>query len=151
RTPRPGTRGGHHAERVTRAGESGRDARRRPSSPAGPDTVAAGRPRRAPLVPRAAVEDSDESWQGGPMADRGAGVLSLPDDWPDHPDPLLALNRMGSFDWDLDTGVMQMDAQAREIFDMRPEEYDDRPGTLSDRVPPAEAQRLDAAVSQALK
>ncbi|MEU2385057.1 SpoIIE family protein phosphatase [Streptomyces sp. NPDC012461] len=85
------------------------------------------------------------------MADRGAGVLSLPDDWPDHPDPILALNRMGSFDWDLDTGVMQMDAQAREIFDMRPEEYDDRPGTLSDRVPPAEAQRLDAAVSQALK
>ncbi|MFJ3980726.1 SpoIIE family protein phosphatase [Streptomyces fungicidicus] len=85
------------------------------------------------------------------MADRGAHPLSLPDDWPDHPDPILALNRMGSFDWDLDAGVMQMDAQAHEIFDVRPDEYDDCPATLSVRIPPAEALRLDATVSQALK
>ncbi|MFE9774850.1 SpoIIE family protein phosphatase [Streptomyces sp. NPDC005931] len=85
------------------------------------------------------------------MADRGASALSLPDDWPDHPDPILALNRMGSFDWDLDSGVMQMDAQAREIFDVRPDEYDDRPETLAKRVPSGEALRLDAAVSHALK
>ncbi|MEU9352030.1 SpoIIE family protein phosphatase [Streptomyces griseoloalbus] len=85
------------------------------------------------------------------MADRGASPLSLPDDWPDHPDPILALNRMGSFDWDLDAGVMQMDAQAHEIFDVRPDEYDDRPETLESRVPPGEARRLDAVVSQALK
>ncbi|MFH8449243.1 SpoIIE family protein phosphatase [Streptomyces fungicidicus] len=85
------------------------------------------------------------------MADRGAHPLSLPDDWPDHPDPILALNRMGSFDWDLDAGVMQMDAQAHEIFDVRPDEYDDCPTTLSVRIPPAEALRLDATVSQALK
>ncbi|OSP39865.1 protein phosphatase, partial [Streptomyces sp. 13-12-16] len=85
------------------------------------------------------------------MADRGASPLSLPDDWPDHPDPILALNRMGSFDWDLDAGVMQMDAQAHEIFDMRPDEYDDHPETLGSRVPPGEARRLDTVVSQALK
>ncbi|MEQ8144825.1 SpoIIE family protein phosphatase [Streptomyces sp. OP7] len=85
------------------------------------------------------------------MADRGASPLSLPDDWPEHPDPILALNRMGSFDWDLDAGVMQMDAQAHEIFDVRPDEYDDRPETLGMRVPPGEARRLDSAVSQALK
>ncbi|MGC3000311.1 SpoIIE family protein phosphatase [Streptomyces sp. G35A] len=85
------------------------------------------------------------------MADRGASALSLPDDWPDHPDPILALNRMGSFDWDLDSGLMQMDAQAHEIFDLLPDEYDDRPETLGKRVPPGEARRLDAAVSQALK
>ncbi|MFC9162391.1 SpoIIE family protein phosphatase [Streptomyces fungicidicus] len=85
------------------------------------------------------------------MADRGAHPLSLPDDWPDHPDPILVLNRMGSFDWDLDAGVMQMDAQAHEIFDVRPDEYDDCPTTLSVRIPPAEALRLDATVSQALK
>ncbi|MGC0379170.1 SpoIIE family protein phosphatase [Streptomyces sp. SAI-229] len=85
------------------------------------------------------------------MADRGASPLSLPDDWPDHPDPILALNRMGSFDWDLDAGVMQMDAQAREIFDLRPDEYDDHPGALGGRVPPGEARRLDDVVSQALK
>jgi serine phosphatase RsbU (regulator of sigma subunit)/anti-sigma regulatory factor (Ser/Thr protein kinase) len=85
------------------------------------------------------------------MADRGASALSLPDDWPDHPEPILALNRMGSFDWDLDSGRMQMDAQAHEIFDMLPDEYDDRPETLGKRVPPGEARRLDAVVSQALK
>lgn len=84
------------------------------------------------------------------MADRGASPVSLPDDWPEHPDPILALNRMGSFDWDLDAGVMQMDAQAHEIFDVRPDEYDDRPETLAIRVPPGEARRLDAVVARAL-
>ncbi|MEG8280250.1 SpoIIE family protein phosphatase [Streptomyces sp. AHA2] len=86
------------------------------------------------------------------MADRGASAaLSLPDDWPAHPDPILALNRMGSFDWDLDTGSMQMDAQAHEVFDVRPDEYDGDPATLSSRVPPGEALRLDTVVSHALK
>ncbi|MEU1455226.1 SpoIIE family protein phosphatase [Streptomyces avermitilis] len=85
------------------------------------------------------------------MVDRGASALSLPDDWPAHPDPILALNRMGSFDWDLDTGLMHMDAQAHEIFDVRPDEYEGHPETLSHRVPDPEARRLDALVSRALK
>ena len=85
------------------------------------------------------------------MVDRGASALALPDDWPAHPDPILALNRMGSFDWDLDTGLMQMDAQAHEVFELRPEEYDGRPETLSLRVPGTEGIRLDTLVSQALK
>ncbi|MFD3823940.1 SpoIIE family protein phosphatase [Streptomyces sp. NPDC058625] len=84
------------------------------------------------------------------MADRGASALSLPDDWPDHPDPILALNRMGRFDWDLDTRVMLMDAQARDIFDLRPDESE-APDVLVTRIPPAETVRLDIAVSQALK
>lgn len=84
------------------------------------------------------------------MADRGASPLSLPDDWPDHPDPILVLNRMGSFDWDLDSGAMRMDAQAHEVFDVRPDEYDDRPETLAKRVPAEDARRLDTAVSQAM-
>jgi PAS domain S-box-containing protein len=85
------------------------------------------------------------------MADRGVSALSLPDDWPAHPDPILALNRMGSFDWDLDGGLMRMDVQAHEVFDLRPDEYDGRPETLSVRVPPMEARRLDTLISQALK
>ncbi|MER6123574.1 SpoIIE family protein phosphatase [Streptomyces sp. NPDC001795] len=85
------------------------------------------------------------------MADRGASALSLPDDWPAHPDPILALNRMGSFDWDLDTGLFHMDAQAHEVFDVRPGEFDDRPETLAIRVPPHESRRLDALVAQAIK
>ncbi|MFI7407602.1 SpoIIE family protein phosphatase [Streptomyces sp. NPDC049627] len=85
------------------------------------------------------------------MVDRGASALSLPDDWPAHPDPILALNHMGTFDWDLDSGLFHMDAQAHEVFDLRPEEYDGNPATLAIRVPPPEAYRLDGLVSQALK
>ncbi|MER5437389.1 SpoIIE family protein phosphatase [Streptomyces sp. NPDC002790] len=59
--------------------------------------------------------------------------------------------RMGSFEWDLDTGLMAMDSQAHEVFDILPEEYDDRPTTLGLRVPPSEGGRLDALVSRALK
>ncbi|MFF9060768.1 SpoIIE family protein phosphatase [Streptomyces sp. NPDC014882] len=85
------------------------------------------------------------------MADRGASALSLPEDWPAHPEPILALNRMGGFDWDLDTGLFAMDARAHEIFDLTPDEYDGRPESLSPRVPPAEALRLDALVARAIK
>ncbi|MFF4037535.1 SpoIIE family protein phosphatase [Streptomyces sp. NPDC001816] len=85
------------------------------------------------------------------MADRAASALSLPQDGPAHPDPILALNRMGSFDWDLDTGLFSMDAQAHEIFDLRPDEYDGHPETLSVRVPAAESHRLDLLVAQAIK
>ncbi|MGW5029429.1 PAS domain-containing protein, partial [Streptomyces albidoflavus] len=85
------------------------------------------------------------------MADRGANAHSLPDDWPADPDPILALNRIGSFDWDLDSGLMAMDGQALAVFDMRPDEYDDNPETLSVRIPEDEGRRLDETVSEALK
>ncbi|MFE9445502.1 SpoIIE family protein phosphatase [Streptomyces sp. NPDC006602] len=85
------------------------------------------------------------------MVDRGASALSLPGDWPAHPDPILALNRMGSFDWDLDSGLFTMDAQAHEVFDLRPDEFDGHPTSLGIRVPRAEGHRLDALVSQAMK
>ncbi|MFE7357332.1 SpoIIE family protein phosphatase [Streptomyces sp. NPDC057543] len=85
------------------------------------------------------------------MDDRVAGALSLPDDWPAHPDLSLALNRMGSFDWDLDTGLMHMDRPALEVFDLRDEEYDNRPDSIAVRMPPEEGVRLDAMVAQALK
>ncbi|MET9701168.1 SpoIIE family protein phosphatase [Streptomyces sp. NPDC006529] len=84
---------------------------------------------------------------GGPVP----STVSLPDDWPAHPDRSLSLNRMGSFDWDLVTGLMHMDAPALDVFDTLPEDYDDRPESLSPRVPATEAARLDALVSSALK
>ncbi|MGV9559240.1 SpoIIE family protein phosphatase [Streptomyces sp. NPDC003522] len=85
------------------------------------------------------------------MVDRGASALSLPEDWPAHPEPILALNRMGGFEWDLDTGLFAMDARAHEIFDLTPDEYDGRPESLAPRVPPAEGLRLDTLVTQAIK
>ncbi len=78
-------------------------------------------------------------------------TVSLPDDWPAHPDRSLSLNRMGSFDWDLVTGLMHMDEAALDVFDTTPDEYDGRPESLDPRVPTAEAARLDALVSSALK
>ncbi|MEU3522288.1 SpoIIE family protein phosphatase [Streptomyces sp. NPDC038707] len=86
------------------------------------------------------------------MADRGASALSLPEDRPVRPDPVLALNGMGSFDWDLDAGLFRLDAQAFEVLDLPPEEYDGRLETLNSlRVPPPEAARLDATVARAIK
>lgn len=85
------------------------------------------------------------------MDDRVAGALSLPDDWPAHPDLSLALNRMGSFDWDLDSGLMHMDEPALDVFDLGVDAYDNRPGSLAVRIPAEEGTRLDALVSQALK
>ncbi|MFP1627947.1 SpoIIE family protein phosphatase [Streptomyces sp. 5K101] len=85
------------------------------------------------------------------MADRAAGALSLPDDWPAHADVSLTLNRMGSFDWDLASGLMHMDESGLDVFDLHPDEYDGRPASLAARVPADEAVRLDSMVAQALK
>ncbi|MFF7145660.1 SpoIIE family protein phosphatase [Streptomyces nodosus] len=85
------------------------------------------------------------------MAEREARVLSLPDDWPAHPDSILALNRMGGFDWDLDTGLLHLDARAHEVFDVRPGEFDGHPESLGPRIPTAEARRLDTLISRAVK
>ncbi|MCH0539728.1 serine/threonine-protein phosphatase [Streptomyces sp. MUM 203J] len=85
------------------------------------------------------------------MVDPAADALSLPEDWPAHPDLRLSLNRMGSFDWDLDTGLMHMDEVALDVFQIDPHEYDGKPASLSRRVPPGESVRLDGMVTQALK
>ncbi|MGY5138261.1 PAS domain-containing protein [Streptomyces nigrescens] len=58
---------------------------------------------------------------------------------------------MGTFDWDLDGGSMDLDPGAMEVFDLRPEEYDGAPMSLVTRVPPEEGLRLDEALSQALQ
>ncbi|MFE5770437.1 SpoIIE family protein phosphatase [Streptomyces sp. NPDC056485] len=72
-------------------------------------------------------------------------------DWPAQPDMSLALNRMGTFDWDLDSGQMHLDPTALEVLDLRPEEFTGTPEGLRARVPPGEGARLDARVAQALK
>ncbi|MFI5617270.1 SpoIIE family protein phosphatase [Streptomyces sp. NPDC051567] len=84
---------------------------------------------------------------GGPVPP----TASPPDDWPAHPDRSLSLNRMGSFDWDLDAGLLHMDDAALAVFDTDPGAYDGRPASLADRVPRTEATRLDALVAGALK
>ncbi|MFD4138507.1 SpoIIE family protein phosphatase [Streptomyces sp. NPDC058572] len=85
------------------------------------------------------------------MADRAEGALSLPDDWPTRADVSLTLNHMGTFDWDLTSGLMHMDRPALDVFDVHPHEYDGHPESLAHRVPPDESVRLDSMIAQALK
>lgn len=66
-------------------------------------------------------------------------------------DKRLALNRMGSFDWDLLKRTLDLDAAGLAVFDLRPGEYDGDPESLSHRVPPEEGIRLDATVDRAIR
>jgi serine phosphatase RsbU (regulator of sigma subunit)/anti-sigma regulatory factor (Ser/Thr protein kinase) len=63
----------------------------------------------------------------------------------------LALNGMGSFDWDLDLGVFELDDIGLEVFDLRPDEFDRRPESLVLRVSPEEGARVDYALRRALQ
>ncbi|MFD4133345.1 SpoIIE family protein phosphatase [Streptomyces goshikiensis] len=82
------------------------------------------------------------------MADRG----ETPEvDWPAAPDKSLALNRLGTFDWDLDSGQMHLDDTALKVLDLRPDEFSGTAAGLGPRIAPGEEARLDARVAQALK
>ncbi|MFH7599734.1 SpoIIE family protein phosphatase [Streptomyces racemochromogenes] len=72
-------------------------------------------------------------------------------DWPARPDLSLALNRMGTFDWDLDSGRMHLDATAIEVLDLRPDQFDGTPDGLRARVVPDDRARLEHRVQQALR
>ncbi|MET7617830.1 SpoIIE family protein phosphatase [Streptomyces sp. NPDC005408] len=67
------------------------------------------------------------------------------------PGERLALNRMGSFDWDLRKGTFELDEAGLAVFDLGPGEYDGRPDSLGSRVPPEEKLRLDAAYEEAIE
>ena len=85
------------------------------------------------------------------MTERGAETPASPRDWPARPDPILALNGMGSFDWDLTSGRMHTDARARDLLGLRPGEYDGSAHSLGALLPTAEAAHLDRVISDALK
>ncbi|MEE4542784.1 SpoIIE family protein phosphatase [Streptomyces sp. V4-01] len=60
------------------------------------------------------------------------------------------MSGIGSFDWDLDQGLLDLDEVALEVFDLRPEEFDSRPDTMVLRVTPEEGARIDAALRKVL-
>lgn len=87
-------------------------------------------------------------WEVRPVPEEAHGVS--------HHEPLglrrrLSLNRMGTFDWDLGRGHMALDEGALDVFDLRADEWDGEPYSLSSRVPPREGARLDMALAQALQ
>ncbi|MFD7290664.1 SpoIIE family protein phosphatase [Streptomyces sp. NPDC059863] len=85
------------------------------------------------------------------MVEREAGPLALPDDWPAHPRISLSLNRMGTFDWHVDSGLLHLDGPALAVLDLRPDEYDGRLSSLETRVSPSEGSRLKAVVDRAVR
>ncbi|MCA6092667.1 SpoIIE family protein phosphatase [Streptomyces sp. SCA3-4] len=87
------------------------------------------------------------------MVDRGAtpAAVPAPGDWPARPELILALNRTGSFDWDLDNDRLHLDPVALEILHVPPGTYHGSISDLGGRLPRTDASRLDALVSRALK
>jgi serine phosphatase RsbU (regulator of sigma subunit)/anti-sigma regulatory factor (Ser/Thr protein kinase) len=67
------------------------------------------------------------------------------------PGERLAMSGIGSFDWDLDEGVLDLDEVALDVFDLRPGEFDRRADTLVLRVTPEEGARIDAALRKVLQ
>ncbi|MFF5427907.1 MULTISPECIES: SpoIIE family protein phosphatase [unclassified Streptomyces] len=66
------------------------------------------------------------------------------------PTEWLAMNRTGSFDWDLDSGTIDVDESGLLVFGLGPDAFDGRPVTLVARLAPEERVRLDAVVRTAL-
>ncbi|MEU2660340.1 SpoIIE family protein phosphatase [Streptomyces sp. NPDC007325] len=62
----------------------------------------------------------------------------------------LAMNRTGSFDWDLDTGTIDVDASGLLVFGVSADGFDGRPTSLVERLEPAERMRLDRVVRAAV-
>ncbi|MFD3666020.1 SpoIIE family protein phosphatase [Streptomyces sp. NPDC058659] len=63
----------------------------------------------------------------------------------------LAMNRTGSFDWDLDTGTIDVDESGLLVFGLASDTYDGRPATLVARLAPEERTRLEGIVRDAVK
>ncbi|MFF8513168.1 SpoIIE family protein phosphatase [Streptomyces sp. NPDC015492] len=62
----------------------------------------------------------------------------------------LAMDRTGSFDWNLDTGTIDVDEAGLLVFGVVPDAYDGRPVTLVARLAPDERARLEGVVRQAV-
>ncbi|MEU1365243.1 SpoIIE family protein phosphatase [Streptomyces sp. NPDC005803] len=63
----------------------------------------------------------------------------------------LALNRAGSFDWDLDARTLDIDEAGLLVFGMDPAVFDSRPESLVELLDPAERLRLDVTIDEAIK
>ncbi|MGW6206085.1 SpoIIE family protein phosphatase [Streptomyces sp. NPDC055089] len=63
----------------------------------------------------------------------------------------LAMNRTGSFEWDLDARTLDMDEAGLLVFGLDPAVFDSRPESLMELLDPAERIRLDVAIDEAIK
>ncbi|MEV6162178.1 SpoIIE family protein phosphatase [Streptomyces sp. NPDC052052] len=63
----------------------------------------------------------------------------------------LAMNRTGSFEWDLDAHTLDIDAAGLLVLGLDPSTFDSRPEALVGRLAPVERARLRMAVEEAIK
>ncbi|MFD7622162.1 SpoIIE family protein phosphatase [Streptomyces sp. NPDC059802] len=63
----------------------------------------------------------------------------------------LAMNRTGSFEWDVDAGTLDMDDAGLLVFGLDPQTFDSRPETVLDRLEQSERTRLDVAITEAIE
>ncbi|MEU3408129.1 SpoIIE family protein phosphatase [Streptomyces sp. NPDC006670] len=66
------------------------------------------------------------------------------------PGERLALNGMGSFEWDLDSGTLVLDEAGLSVFDLEPDEFDHTPRGLGLRIPADDSARLQDTVDGVL-
>ncbi|MEV4947701.1 SpoIIE family protein phosphatase [Streptomyces sp. NPDC053755] len=66
------------------------------------------------------------------------------------PTERLAMNRTGSFDWDLDTGTIDVDEAGLLVFGMGAGAFDGRPATLVQALAPEDRADLDAVIRHAI-
>lgn len=63
----------------------------------------------------------------------------------------LAMNRTGSFEWDVDAGTLDMDDAGLLAFGLDPQTFDSRPETVLNRLEQSERTRLDVAIQEAIE
>ncbi|MEV7541725.1 SpoIIE family protein phosphatase [Streptomyces sp. NPDC089915] len=84
-----------------------------------------------------AAAERDAGGQGGPGPLTGPGER-------------LALNGMGSFEWDLDSGALALDEAGLAVFDLEADEFDHTPRGLGLRIPADDSARLQDTVTGVL-
>ncbi|MYW67057.1 SpoIIE family protein phosphatase [Streptomyces sp. SID8379] len=62
----------------------------------------------------------------------------------------LRLTGMGSFDWDLEDGMLRLDDNCLAVLDLSPEDFRGTVASLRPRIPPEEVLRVTAVVNEAI-
>ncbi|MEU8709806.1 SpoIIE family protein phosphatase [Streptomyces sp. NPDC048565] len=62
----------------------------------------------------------------------------------------LAMNRTGSFEWDLDARTLDIDEAGLLVFGLDPETFDARPGVVLERLDEPDRARLDVTIDEAI-
>ncbi|MFD4029613.1 SpoIIE family protein phosphatase [Streptomyces sp. NPDC058637] len=62
----------------------------------------------------------------------------------------LAMNRTGSFEWDLDARSLDIDDAGLMVFGVDPAHFDARPSAVLEQLDPAERARLEVTINEAI-